>query len=55
MVITLFIITSMMVLGGFLDYSLVKVKDKVDVTVYFVTTASETDVFGCTKITRSFA
>ena len=49
MTITLFIITSTMVLGGFLNYSLAKVKDKVDVTVYFVTTANETDILAVQK------
>ncbi len=49
MTITLFIIVSMMVLGSFLNYSLLKVKDKVDVTVYFVTTANEQDILAVQK------
>lgn len=44
MTITLFIIVSVMLLGGFLNYSLTQVKNKVDVTVYFVTTAAESDI-----------
>lgn len=49
MTITLFIITSIMLLGGFLNYSLQKVKDKVDVTVYFVTAANESDILTVQK------
>lgn len=49
MTITLFIIVSVMVLGGFFNYSLTQLKDKVDVTVYFVTTAQESDIFSVQK------
>ncbi len=44
MTITLFIITSFIILAGCLNYSLEQVKNKVDVNVYFVTTASEPEV-----------
>jgi len=49
MTITLFIIVSVIVLGGFLGYSLNQVKNKVDVTVYFVTTANEPDILAVQK------
>lgn len=49
MTITLFIITSVILLGGFLNYSLEQVKNKVDVNVYFITTASETDILSVQK------
>ena len=47
--ITLFIITSIILLGGFLNYSLDQVKNKVDVNVYFITTAAETDILAVQK------
>jgi len=47
--ITLFIITSIILLGGFLNYSLDQVKSKVDVNVYFITTAAETDILSVKK------
>lgn len=49
MTITLFIIVSVMLLGGFFNYSLTQLKDKVDVTVYFVTTAQESDILAVQK------
>ena len=47
--ITLFIITSVILLGGFLNYSLDQVRNKVDVNVYFITTATETDILSVKK------
>jgi len=49
MTITLFIITSTILLGGFLKYSLDKVKEKVDINVYFSTTATEQEIFSVQK------
>ena len=49
MSITLFIITSVILLGGFLNYSLDQVKNKIDVNVYFITTAKETDILAVKK------
>jgi cell division transport system permease protein len=49
MTVTLFIMTFIIILGGFLNYSLDQVKSKVDVNVYFVTTASETDILAMKK------
>src|ERR1700675_1828447 len=49
MTITLFIISSTILLGGFLNYSLEKVKEKVDINVYFVTSASEPDILAVKK------
>ncbi len=49
MTITLFIICSTMILGGFLKYSLDQVKAKVDINVYFVTTAKEDDILAIQK------
>jgi len=53
MTVTLFIITSILLLGGFLNYSLNQVKNKVDVNVYFVTTATETDILSVKKSLES--
>ena len=44
MVVTLSIIGSLIFLSALLSFTLDAVKDKVDVSVYFVTTASETDI-----------
>ncbi len=44
MTITLFIIISTIIFGGFLKYSLDNVKQKVDINVYFLTTANEPDI-----------
>ena len=49
MTITLFIIASMLILGGFFNYSLDSIKSKVDVNVYFVTTASSSDILAVKK------
>jgi cell division transport system permease protein len=49
MTVTLFIITFIILLGGFLNYSLDQVKNKVDVNVYFVTTATDTDILSMKK------
>ncbi|MFA5934486.1 MAG: permease-like cell division protein FtsX [Candidatus Paceibacterota bacterium] len=49
MSITLFIMSSMIFLGGFLEYSLNKVKEKVDINVYFLTTTSEEDILSVRK------
>ena len=49
MVIALFIITSIILLGGFFNYSLDQVKNKVDINVYFVTTATESDILSVKK------
>ena len=49
MMITLFIITTMIVFGGFLKFNLEKVKDKVDINVYFVTSAKEADILSLKK------
>ena len=49
MTVTLFIITSIILLGGFFNYSLDQVKNKVDVNVYFVTTAKESDILSVKK------
>ena len=49
MTITLFIITSTILLGGFFNYGLNQVKNKVDVNVYFVTTASMADILSMQK------
>ncbi len=53
MTITLFIITSIILLGGFLNYSLDQVKGKVDVNVYFITTAKEVDILSIKKSLES--
>jgi cell division transport system permease protein len=49
MTVTLFIMTSIMLLAGFFNYSLDQVKSKVDVNVYFITTAKEADVLSVKK------
>ena len=49
MSITLFIMSSMIFLGGFLEYSLNQIKQKVDVNVYFLTTAPEEDILSVRK------
>ena len=53
MTITLFIITSIILLGGFFNYSLNQVKNKVDVNVYFITTAEESDILSVKKSLES--
>lgn len=49
MMITLFVITSIFMLGGFLNYSLSQIKNKVDINVYFITAASSSDVLTVRK------
>jgi cell division transport system permease protein len=44
MVVTLFVIGSLIFLSAILDSALEQIKDKVDVNVYFLTTASEEDI-----------
>lgn len=45
MTVTLAIIGSLMFLSGLLNFTLDTVRDKVDVSVYFITTASEDEIF----------
>ncbi|MDP1690271.1 MAG: permease-like cell division protein FtsX [bacterium] len=45
MTVTLAIIGALIFLSALLNYTLVTISDKVDVSVYFVTTASEQDIF----------
>ncbi len=47
--ITLFIIASTLLLGGFLNYELNGIREKVDVNVHFLTSASETDILSVKK------
>lgn len=49
MSITLFIMLSTILLGGFLKYSLDSVREKVDINVYFLTSASEDSVLSVKK------
>ncbi len=49
MTITLFIISSTVLLGGILNYSVNQVKNKVDISVSFITTASEQDILSVKK------
>lgn len=51
--ITLFIMTSIILLGGFLNYSLNQVKNKVDVNVYFVVGTDESDIMSVKKSLES--
>lgn len=44
MIVTLFVIGSILFLGQLLDVSLTQIKDKVDINVYFVTSAEEADI-----------
>ena len=46
MTITLFVLGSLIFLSAMLDASLVQLKDKVDVNVYFTTDAREADILG---------
>lgn len=55
MMITLFIIGSIFFLSGFLNYNLDIVKSKVDVNVYFVTTAQESDILAIQKSLKGLA
>ncbi len=49
MTITLFIICSLILLGGFFNYSLNQIKEKVDINVYFVTNADESNILTIQK------
>ncbi|MFA6227233.1 MAG: permease-like cell division protein FtsX [Candidatus Paceibacterota bacterium] len=49
MTITLFIISSMILLGGFFKYTLDNIKAKVDVNVYFVLNTTEPDILSIQK------
>jgi cell division protein FtsX len=49
MVVTLFVIGTTMFSGAILKYTLDYVKDKVDINVYFVTSATETDIMAMKK------
>jgi cell division transport system permease protein len=49
MTITLFIISATVLMGGLLNYSVNQIKDKVDISVYFVTNAAEQDVLSVKK------
>lgn len=49
MVVTLFVIGTTMFSGAILKYTLDYVKDKVDINVYFVTSATETDIMSMKK------
>ena len=49
MTITLFIVCSMLILGGFFKYTLDNIKSKVDVNVYFVLNANESDIMSVKK------
>lgn len=53
MTVTLVIIGSLVFLSAMLDTTLVGIKDKVDVNVYFVTNASETDIVDIKKSLES--
>ena len=53
MTITLFIIILIILLGGFFNYSLNQVKNKVVINVYFITTATETDILSVKKSLES--
>lgn len=49
MVITLFVIGSVLFMGALLNLALDEIRDKVDVNVYFVTQAKEEEIFGLKK------
>jgi cell division transport system permease protein len=49
MTITLFIISSTLLFGGLLGYSLNQVKSKIDISVYFTTNAQEQDILTVKK------
>ncbi len=49
MTITLCIIASVIFLGAFFNSTITQVKDKVDVNVYFMTSATEDDIFAVKK------
>lgn len=49
MTITLFVIGSIIFLGTFFNYTLSQIKDKVDINVYFVTSADPQDIMAIKK------
>lgn len=49
MFITLFMISSLIFMSAVLKFSLEEIKDKVDINVYFVTNATEADIFSLKK------
>lgn len=53
MFISLFIITSLIFMSAIMKFSLQEIKDKVDINVYFVTKASEADIFSLKKSIES--
>ncbi len=53
MIITLSVITSTMFLGAILNASLNEIKNKVDINVYFVKSANESDIFAMKKSIES--
>ena len=53
MFIALFIITSLIFMSAIMKFSLQEIKDKVDINVYFTTTASEADILGFKKSVES--
>lgn len=55
MFITLFMITSLIFLSAVLKYSLEEIKNKVDIDVYFVSNASEADIFSLKKSIESLS
>lgn len=55
MFITLFMITSLIFLSAVLKYSLEEIKNKVDIDVYFVSKASEADIFSLKKSIESLS
>src|SRR3989344_7950017 len=49
MTITLFVIGSIIFMGVFFSYTLEQIKDKVDINVYFVTSAESKDILNIKK------
>ena len=49
MIIALFVISSVLFVGALLTSALNQIKDKVDINVYFVTTAQESDILSLQK------
>ncbi len=55
MFITLFMISSLIFLSAILKYALTEIKNKVDIDVYFVSNASEADIFSLQKSIESLS
>lgn len=53
MFITLFMIASLIFMSAILKFSLNEIKDKVDINVYFTTSATEADIFSLKKTVES--